>query len=116
MQSHDIETNKEKTTIAVQIPAGAVPGGSFDYTTASGKTILVKVPQNAVPGGYVDVVVDEDDDDEEIQVSFKRSTVGAAFAGTSSMRTCIAQKCVLFRPLIISFYEIQKVGLLEPYF
>ena len=81
MLPNDIETNKEKVIVSVQIPSNAVPGGCFDYTTASGKTIVVSVPHNSSPGGYVDVEVDEDDDDGEIKVSIKRSTIGAAVAG-----------------------------------
>ena len=80
----DIEGNKQKTIVPVQIPVmevfcseclpsvvthllipmqvGAVPGGSFEFIAANGKTILVSVPPDAVPGGFIDVCIDDDDD------------------------------------------------------
>lgn len=76
----DIEVNKEKTIVPVQIPVGAVPGGSFEFIAANGRTILVSVPSDAIPGGFIDVCIDDDEDDE-IEVKLKKSTVGAAVAG-----------------------------------
>lgn len=77
----DIEGNKQKTIVPVQIPVGAVPGGSFEFIAANGKTILVSVPPDAVPGGFIDVCIDDDDDDEDIELRLKKSTIGAAVAG-----------------------------------
>ena len=76
----DLEFAKTKTTISVEIPPSAVPGGSFDYITPSGKVILVSVPQNAAPGGFIDVPI-EDEEDEDVEIVIKRSTLGAALAG-----------------------------------
>merc|ERR1711918_81201 len=46
------------------------------------KTIVpVQIPIGAVPGGFIDVCIDEDEDDEDIEVRLKKSTIGAAVAG-----------------------------------
>jgi len=77
----DIEGNRPRTIVPVQIPVGAVPGGSFEFIAANGKTILVSVPTDAIPGGFIDVCIDEDEDDEDIELRMKKSTIGAAVAG-----------------------------------
>ena len=43
--------------------------------------IQVSVPMTAYPGGYIDVCIDDEEQDGEIEFKLKKSTIGAAVAG-----------------------------------
>lgn len=76
----DVE-GAQKVFTKVEIPIGSVPGGCFDYTTPNGNVVSVSVPMTASPGQFIDVCIDEEDQDGEIEFKMKKSTIGAAVAG-----------------------------------